>query len=170
VNATLNILTLVVAGSALLVAALDYRRQSEIGRQQTALQERVTAIEEERRAEERRSLATADVTARCIPKNEPFNLRIFVFLRNKGSGVAHDVTIIFSEQSNALRPGRLKNPNALPIPVLNGGEERGIELDSIPAGTSDVGVVLAWRDEEGPKTRPTRLSWVEWAPGPNGKG
>jgi hypothetical protein len=36
VNTTLNVLSLIVAGFALLVAALDYRRQSQIGRRQTA--------------------------------------------------------------------------------------------------------------------------------------
>ncbi len=163
-------MTISLDPAASSVALLALAATGYFGWRQMQLQKRVTAIEEERRAEERRSLASADVTARCMPKNEPFNLRVFVFLKNRGLAPAHNVTIFFPEQNNALRPGKLKNPAALPIPVLNSGEERGIELDTIPAGESAVDVVLEWQDEERPKKRPAWLSWVEWTPGPTPQG
>jgi hypothetical protein len=155
-----------VASFALSVAALGVSvffsfRQTNVARQQTALQARVTAIEEERRDEERRLANSADVTARFLTRNAsaPFFPRFHIFLKNSGPAIAYEVTLIFPDSANHLREQKLLDPSVLPIPSLDRGQEFPVELDMIPGASTSFDVVIAWRDGEGSKEKRLRSSW-----------
>jgi hypothetical protein len=163
VSGVLSVLSLIVAVLALLVAALDYRRQGDLGRQQATLQERVTAIEEARREEERRLRRQASVEARFYKQRvdgAPFDPKFWVDLRNEGLAPACDVTISVANAEKHLRPGVTVDPKALPIPWLHPGQGVSIELDLIPGAPPPPDMVVAWVDGEGAQERPVRATWL----------
>jgi hypothetical protein len=161
-TAFLSIASFAFSVAALGVSVFFSLRQTSVARQQTALQERVTAIEEERRDEERRLANTADVTARFLTRDAsaPFIPRFYIFLKNSGPAIAHDVMLTFPDSANHLREEKLMDPSVLPIPSLDRGQEFPVQVDMIPGASTFFDVVITWRDDEGSKEKRLRSSWL----------
>jgi hypothetical protein len=139
---------------------------------QTALQERVTRIEEERREEERRSQRRADVTVECSLRDSsseafvrsgnlalvpPSDLRMI--LHNRGPAVARNVNLRYELlDGDQPLPGILSG-GLLPVPLLDSGQRYPIMVMFAQGDAMVFDVIVTWEDDEGSKEKRLRTSW-----------
>jgi hypothetical protein len=139
---------------------------------QTALQERVTRIEEERRDEERRSQQRADVTVDCSVRDSsaeafvrsgnlslvpPSDLRMI--LHNRGPAVARNVNMRYELlDGDQTLPGIL-DAGLLPVPLLDSGQRYPIMVIFAQGDAMVFDVIVTWEDGEGSKEKRLRTSW-----------
>jgi hypothetical protein len=138
---------------------------------QTALRERVTRIEEERREEERRSRLVADVTVECSLRDSspeaivrsgnvamvpPSDLRMIIY--NRGPAVARNVNLRYELPDNWTLPGIL-DAGLLPVPLLDSGQRYPIMVIFAQGDAMVFDVIVTWEDDEGSKEKRLRTSW-----------
>jgi hypothetical protein len=137
--------------AALIVAAL-------VARSQTAIQFRLAAIEEARRAEEVASRAQARVTARFtrgqVRPNEYGGFAGYVVLRNEGAALARDVTIFVEPGEDVPEVLGLED---LPVD-LQPGQPLELPVVMVLGDATSFDLSVRWADESGNHEEPFTLS------------
>jgi hypothetical protein len=146
-----------VALASLIVAASSFVWQ----RKTNNLQERLTRIEEDRRAEEARRSAEADVRLRMICRDRRDGKQSnYLLVENRGQATAKNVTIEeIRPQGNSSEPFTFYE-SLFPLAELYAGSELTALVNRGTGSTRIYDVRVSW---DGPGGRMTRTHVVNWA-------
>jgi hypothetical protein len=150
VDVIVNAVIAAIALAALVVSIVVAVKQARIAREQTAIQAKVAAIEEARRAEEVAAKAQARVTASIL-----HDKRSRLVLHNEGSAVARGVEADIVSLGGARVP-MFYGIEALPVDLQPG---QSMEFPfSMDLGTARrVQVTVGWTDDIGSHEEPYTL-------------
>jgi hypothetical protein len=136
---------LVLSAIALLVSVAVGIRQLQIQAAQHSLQERLGAIEEDRRGEELVSRRSAEILLRV----EKDDKRTQLILSNIGQAEARNITL----DKSSFGDDRLMGEDLLPIAVLHPTQDFSVPLIRHWGSPSSYTVTLDWTDDSGPRTK-----------------
>jgi hypothetical protein len=142
----------VIAGIAAGIALAALLVSIVVARRQTAIQERVAAIEEARRAEEVEARAQARVTASVVPGGP----RTQLILHNEGPALARGVGLDVASLDGNPAPPILGIEEASPAD-LQPGQQMTFPVPVSYGDAAVVRVTVRWTDEAGGHEEPFTL-------------
>jgi hypothetical protein len=137
------------AAAGVVIALIALVVSIVVARWQTAIQERLAAIEEARRAEEVEARSRAHMMASVIREGS----RTTLVLRNPGAALARDVDIDVVSLDGHRQPPTVNGRDILPVDVQPGAVLRF----GIPVSMGDAVAALvtdSWTDEVGGHKEP----------------
>jgi hypothetical protein len=81
-----------------------------------------------------------------------------VFLENRGPAIGREVTLTLASTDHQPPP-KLVNPEAIPLPLFDAGQEHPAEVNVIPGSPGIFDAVISWTDGEGRQEKRLRSSW-----------
>lgn len=142
----------IVAAISAVIAVLALAISADVALRQTAIQERLTAIEEARRAEEIAARTRARVTAR-IGHEQPPQPRYWLIVHNEGPALARGVDVELEERPQTPTVIGLED---LPVD-LQPGQERRFLVSVGLNDTQTIRITVRWADEAGNHAEPYTL-------------
>ena len=149
----MDVLALIVAALALGFAAYSFFRQH-------GLQQRLAAIEEDRRREEVASRSQADVGARFesyLSSTTPAHRNYQLVLSNAGQARAEGVTVGLVGPIEGNAPDLMMKGHSFPI-ALDPGQEYAIGAVVVMGAPPSVEVLLQWEDGTGSREKMLNLT------------
>lgn len=145
----------VVAAISMVIALVALVVSWRVARRQTAIQERVAAIEEARRVEEVEARTRARVTVDVVHEQRDARRRDSrLVLHNEGPALARDVEVEVEEGPQVPSVIGLE---ALPVDLQPGQQRRFIVAVGVKDATT-FRVSVRWTDEAGGHEEPFTLS------------
>ena len=144
---------LFVAVLALAVTAYSFFRQH-------GLEQRLAAIEEDRRREEVAPRSQADVGARFesyLSSTTPAHRNYQLVLSNAGQARAEEVTVELVGPIEGNAPDLMKSKHSFPI-ALDPGQEYAVAAAVVMGTPPSVDVLLRWEDGTGSREKTVNLT------------
>jgi hypothetical protein len=166
VEVVVNAIIAAIALAALVVSIVVAVKQAGVAREQTAIQERLAAVEEARRADEVEARSRARVTARIVRVDMPPIVStvpppppsVWLVLHNEGAALARGVGL------------DVESLDGNPVPPVNGVEVLPVDLQPtqqmtfhVPVSMGDAAIVrvtVRWIDGAGDHEEPFALQTV----------
>jgi hypothetical protein len=145
---------------ALFVAVLALAFTAYSFFRQYGLQQRLAAIEEDRRREEVASRSQADVGARFesyLSSTTPAHRNYQLVLSNAGQARADEVTVELVGPIEGNAPDLMKSGHSFPI-ALDPGQEYAIAAAVVMGTPPSVDVLLRWEDGTGSREKTLNLT------------